>query len=216
MGRQTLEGILRVIEQHRLFAVIRTDTAEQAVGAGLAAHEGGVRILEVTWTVTGAAQALAALRERLPGALVGAGTILTVEQAEQAAAAGAQFIVGPSTQEDVIVFCKQRGLLVAPGALTPTEVVRAHNLGAEIVKIFPAAQVGGPAYVKALRGPLPHLRLMPTGGVNPENIPAYLEAGAFALGSGANLVDPKAAAEGRFGAITENARAFVAAVARAG
>jgi 2-dehydro-3-deoxyphosphogluconate aldolase/(4S)-4-hydroxy-2-oxoglutarate aldolase len=210
------EDVLQIIARHRLVAVIRTDTRQQAVDAGLAAHEGGVRALEVTWTVPGAAQALAALRERLPQALLGAGTIIAVEQAEQAAAAGAQFMVGPSVQEEVIAFCRGRGILVIPGALTPTEVVRAHGLGAEIVKIFPAAQVGGPAYIKALRGPLPQVRLMPTGGVNPQNIPAYLEAGAFALGAGSDLIVRKAAAEGRFDAITQNARAFVVAVAGAG
>ena len=208
-----IEDALRMIERHRLVAVIRTETGQQAVDAGLAAHAGGLRLLEVTWTVPGAAGALAALRERLGEALVGAGTIITVQQAEEAAAASAQFIVGPSVQEDVIAFCKRKGLLVAPGALTPTEVVRAHGLGAEIVKVFPAAQVGGPAYIKALRGPLPHLRLMPTGGVNPGNIPAYLQAGAFALGAGGDLVDRQAAAEGRFEAITEKARLFAAAVA---
>jgi len=210
-----MDDVLRTMEQERLVAVIRTETADQAVGAGLAAHEGGVQLLEVAWTVPEAGRALSALRERLPEALLGAGTIITLEDAREAAAAGARFIVGPSVQEDVIAFCRQEGILVAPGALTPTEVVRAHLLGADIIKIFPAGQVGGPAYIKALRGPLPHLRFMPTGGVNPGNVAAYLAAGAFAVGAGGDLIDRRAAAEGRFGVITEKARAFVDAVAGA-
>ena len=195
-----------------IVAVIRSQSGEQLVDVAQALLAGGVEVMEVTFTVPGAARVIERVAERLGDRiLLGAGTVLDPETARTALLAGAEFIVSPSTNVQVIEMCRRYGKLAMPGAFTPTEVVTAFQAGADIVKIFPC-DVGGPAYLKALHGPLPQIPLMPTGGVNLETAADYLKAGACALGIGSSLVEPAAVASRQFDRIEELARRFRAIV----
>jgi 2-dehydro-3-deoxyphosphogluconate aldolase/(4S)-4-hydroxy-2-oxoglutarate aldolase len=177
---------------------------------------GGISIFEITMTVPDAPAVIRALVAELGArAVVGAGTVLGAEAATACLDAGAAFVVSPGLDLGTVAAVQARGVPMMPGALTPTEVIAAWKSGAEMVKIFPCGAVGGPQYLRALRGPLPQVKLLPTGGVNAENAGAYLAAGAAALGIGSELVDPVALAEGRDAVLTERARALVAAVAAA-
>ncbi|HET9086249.1 MAG TPA: bifunctional 4-hydroxy-2-oxoglutarate aldolase/2-dehydro-3-deoxy-phosphogluconate aldolase, partial [Acidobacteriaceae bacterium] len=171
---------------------------------------GGVTVLEVTMTVPGAIQVMQQLAdhhgEKL---LIGAGTVLDAETARSCLLAGAQFIVSPALDVRTIELCRRYSAPVIPGALTPTEIVTAWQAGADVVKVFPCSAVGGAKYLKALQGPLPQIPLIPTGGVSLSTAAEFLAAGAFALGVGSDLVDAKAAAEGRVNVITENARKYM-------
>jgi 2-dehydro-3-deoxyphosphogluconate aldolase/(4S)-4-hydroxy-2-oxoglutarate aldolase len=205
----TKQKALTLVHQHKLFAVIRTATVEQALQAARACGAGGIKLIEITWTVPNAADALRAAQSKLSDALVGAGSIVNADMARDALDAGAQFVVGPNTSAAVLALCRQRDVLACAGAMTPTEIVNAHELGSDIVKVFPAGQLGGPAYVKAVREPLPFIPLMPTGGVNLENMNDYLRAGAAAVGIGGTLLDKAAIAEGRWDVIEAKAREHV-------
>ena len=209
------EDKLRQVLEHCLVAVIRAPSGERLVEVGEALLAGGVHVMEVTFTVPGAVRVLERVADRLgERVLLGAGTVLDAETARAAMLAGAEFIVSPSTNLDVIRICQRYDKLVMPGALTPTEVVSAWEAGADIVKIFPA-DVVGPAYFKALRGPLPQIRLMPTGGVDLNTVADFLRAGACALGVGGSLVEAKAVEQGDFQRIESLARQFVDAVQKA-
>ena len=198
-----------------IVAVIRAPSGEQLIEVAEALLAGGVEILEVTFTVPGAVHVLQRVADRLGDrVLLGAGTVLDPETARAALLAGAEFIVSPSTNLDVIRLCRRYDKLVMPGAFTPTEVVTAWEAGADIVKIFPA-DVGGPAYLKALRGPLPQIRLMPTGGVDLHTAADFLKAGACALGVGGSLVDAKAIQQGDMKKLESLARQFVEVVEQA-
>ncbi|MDG4797583.1 bifunctional 4-hydroxy-2-oxoglutarate aldolase/2-dehydro-3-deoxy-phosphogluconate aldolase [Micromonospora sp. WMMD1082] len=196
----------------RLLAIIRgTDTAA-AIAAGTALLAEGVSIIEVALTTPGALRAVEALRAAAPaGGLVGAGTVLTGADVADAAAAGAQFVVTPAVVES-IGEAARRGLPVAAGALTPTEAYTAMRLGASAVKLFPAS-VGGPAYLRAVRDPFPDIPFVAVGGVGPAELPAYLAAGAIAVGVGGPLVGD-AASGGDLDALRERARAHLAAIGR--
>lgn len=165
----------------RAVAIIRAASAQQALEAGRAALDGGLNIVEITMNTPGALDAIRELATK-PGALVGAGTVLDRKAADAAIAAGARLIVSPHTDPELIAHIRRTGALAIPGALSPTEVVRAWQAGAHVVKIFPCASVGGPDYLRFLRGPLGQVRLLPTGGVTIENARAHLDAGAFAVG----------------------------------
>lgn len=208
-----MQDRISFIAQHKLFGVIRADSMEQALMAARAAHRGGLRLIEVTFSVPDAPQVISLLREELPGSMVGAGTVLRVEQARAAAEAGAEFVVAPDTNPEVVRFCKDRGVLACPGAATPTEIMTALRLGADLVKVFPAGLLGGPAYLRALREPLAGVRLVATGGVNAENAAEYLAAGAFAVGMGGEIFPRAALAAGDVDAVERAARECVAAVA---
>jgi 2-dehydro-3-deoxyphosphogluconate aldolase/(4S)-4-hydroxy-2-oxoglutarate aldolase len=200
--------LLSLVSELRAFAVIRTETADQAAAAGAACLRGGIRLLEVTLTVPGALSAV----ERLAGeegAVVGVGSIVSPDQVRRAAGAGARFAVSPHFDPDVLAESKSRGMLSSMGGVTPTEAMICHRAGVDVIKIFPASSFGGPAYLKALLEPLPFLRLMPTGGVDLSNIGAYLDAGAAGFGLGGSLVDRKAAAAGDWGRIEAAARSVV-------
>jgi 2-dehydro-3-deoxyphosphogluconate aldolase/(4S)-4-hydroxy-2-oxoglutarate aldolase len=203
--------LLAEIEARRAFAVIRTDTAEQAVAAGRACLEGGIALLEITLTIPDALEAIRRLA-REAGALVGVGSVVEPAQVRAAAAAGARFAVSPHFDADVLAEAKSLGLLSSMGGVTPTEAMTCHRAGVDVIKIFPASSFGGPAYLKALREPLPFLRLMPTGGVDETNLRAYLDAGAAGFGLGGSLVDRKTAAAARWDVVTERARRVVDAV----
>jgi len=189
--------------------------AEQVLSVVAALVEGGVKAMEITFTVPRAPEMIAeTLRHFGDQILLGAGTVLTTEQAEAAVAAGARFIVAPNTNFEVVRFCNQRDIAVMPGALTPTEVAAAWQGGADVVKLFPAETVGI-AYLKALRAPLPDVPIMPTGGVDVGNAADWLRAGAFALGVGSQLVSKDALTLGRYDEITTLARQFMASIAKA-
>ena len=193
-----------------IVAVIRAKSGELLADVAEALLAGGVQVMEVTFTVPNALRVLEQVADRVGDrALLGAGTVLDSETARAAILAGAEFIVSPSTNIDVIRLCRRYDKAVMPGALTPTEVVTAWEAGADIVKVFPADAVGGASYLKALRGPLPQVNLMPTGGVNLETAADFLNAGACALGVGGALVESKAVEAGDLTRIESLARQYV-------
>tara|TARA_R110002095_G_scaffold208266_2_gene193852 strand:+ start:903 stop:1550 length:648 start_codon:yes stop_codon:yes gene_type:complete len=185
MSRHT--DFTRVIDRGAV-AIIRAQSGELLADVSKAIYAGGLDVIEVTFTVPGVLDILAQVKRELGDKiLLGAGTVLDTETARAAILAGAEFIVTPTVNTDVIELCNRYDKLIMTGALTPTEVLTAWEAGADIIKIFPAF-VGGPAYLKALHGPLPQIPLMPTGGVDLETLPAYLKAGACAVGLGSSLV----------------------------
>ena len=187
--------------------------ARRAVAAIL---KGGISVLEITMTVPGAVGVIKELTAEIdPEVIIGAGTVMDARTAQACIEAGAQFIVSPALSLETIAFCKQQGVLVMPGALTPTEVVTAWSAGADFVKVFPAGAVGGASYLKALKAPLPHIKLVPTGGVSLQTAAAFIKAGAEALGVGGDLVDVKALREGRDELVTDRAQLFVDIVKQA-
>ncbi len=195
-------------------AVVRAESSESLVGVVKALAEGGVTAAEITFTVPDAVEVIRQVRREVGDSVVlGAGTVLDPETARAALLAGAEYIVSPVVNLEVIRLCRRYDKAVMPGAFTPTEVVAAWEAGASVVKIFPA-DVGGPAYLKALRGPLPQVRLMPTGGVDLTTAEAFLRAGACCLGVGGSLVEPKAIAASDFSRIRDLARQYVAIVRR--
>ena len=208
--------VLQRIRDTGLIPVVRAESADQAMRAVEAIKAGGVDVLEVTMTVPGAINVIEQLAKAYGGdALIGAGTVLDPATARACIKAGAQFIVSPALNEDTIAFCRDNDIAVFPGALTPTEVLRAWNAGADAVKVFPAGAVGGASYLKALKAPLPRIELVPTGGVSLKTAADFIKAGAMALGVGADLVDMKALREGNAELITERARQFLEIVREA-
>ena len=205
--------VCRRIEAVGIVPVVRAPSPELAMRAAEAVMAGGISVFEITMTVPNAPAVIRSLIERLGDrAVVGAGTVLDAEAAHLCIEAGAAFIVSPGLDLGTIAAAHERGVPVMPGALTPTEVITAWKAGADMVKIFPASAVGGAKYLKALRGPLPDVKLLPTGGVNAQTAGEYIAAGACALGVGGELVDPAALARGDDALLTERARELVAAV----
>jgi 2-dehydro-3-deoxyphosphogluconate aldolase/(4S)-4-hydroxy-2-oxoglutarate aldolase len=195
-----------------IVAVVRSPDSDQLVEVTRALADGGVTVVEITMTVPHALDVLRqvhkALGERV---LLGAGTVLDPETARAVLFAGASYIVAPTVNIEVIRLCQRYDKLVMPGAFTPTEILTAWEAGADIVKVFPA-DVVGPAFFKAVRGPLPQIRMMPTGGVDLTTAAAFLQAGACCLGIGGQLVEPKAIAQRDFGRIRDLARQYVSIV----
>ena len=207
------EEVLQQIRKVALVPVIRASSADLAIKAAAAIEAGGVSLLEVTMTVPGAIDVIGAVIKSSQGrVLVGAGTVLDAETARACIIAGAQFIVSPALNRGTIELCRRYSVAVIPGALTPTEIVTAWEAGADIVKVFPCGALGGPRYLSVLKGPLPQIKLIPTGGVSLSNAADYLAAGAYALGVGSDLVDSSALAKGDMEIITENAKKYVAVV----
>lgn len=193
--------------------MVRAASANDATHAVEAVHAGGIPIMEITMTVPGAISLIRQLaKSHGHSVLIGAGTVLTAEQASACLDAGAEFLVSPGLSVSVLEVAKQRAKLAIPGALTPTEIMDASSHGAKLIKIFPCGSMGGHKYLKALRGPFPNLSLIPTGGVNASNAADFLAAGAFALGVGSELIDRKALQDGKFEKITNAAKELVAAV----
>jgi 2-dehydro-3-deoxyphosphogluconate aldolase/(4S)-4-hydroxy-2-oxoglutarate aldolase len=209
---------LRRILDAGIVAVVRAPEPAGLVEAIRALAAGGVTVAEVTLTVPNALDVIREAKEALGDAvLLGAGTVLDGEACWSALMAGAEFVVSPTVNLDVIGVCRRSDKVVMPGAFTPTEIVTAWEAGADVVKVFPA-DVAGPAFFKAMRGPLPHIRLMPTGGVNLDTAADFLKAGAACLGVGGQLVDPKLVAAREFDKVRELAARYVEVVrqARAG
>jgi 2-dehydro-3-deoxyphosphogluconate aldolase/(4S)-4-hydroxy-2-oxoglutarate aldolase len=195
--------------------VVRAQSADEAASAIAAIQKGGVSVLEITMTVPGAVELIRDVARRATDALVGAGTVLDPKQARECIDAGARFVVSPALNVATIDACREAGIAVLPGALTPTEVVTAWNAGADLVKVFPANALGGASYIKSLKAPLPQIALVPTGGVNLQTAKDFIKAGAAALGVGADLVDLAALRRGEAELITERARQFLALVKEA-
>ncbi len=203
---------LHKISDTGVIAIVRVATAEQAFDVCGAVAEGGVKAIEVTMTVPGAIDTIKEFTKKAPkDILLGAGTVLDPETARAVILSGADFIVCPNLNVDVIRMAHRYAKIVIPGTFTPTEILAAWDAGADIVKVFPAGVVG-PQYLKDIKGPLPQVRLTPTGGVNLENTPDFIRAGASCVSAATSLVDKKALAEKKFDVISEKARQFIEAV----
>jgi len=203
---------IRRLEANGIVAVVRTADPSRVRAIVEAIAAGGVRSVEITLTVKGAVGLIRTLsRELSEEILLGAGTVLDPEAALQAIDAGAQFIVSPVFNAEVVQSAHRSDVAAVPGCLTPTEVLAAWQAGADAVKLFPAGALG-PQYLRDLRGPMPQVRLLPTGGITVETVGEWIRAGAMAVGVGAALLDPKAITEGRFDSLTAHARRFVDAV----
>jgi 2-dehydro-3-deoxyphosphogluconate aldolase / (4S)-4-hydroxy-2-oxoglutarate aldolase len=210
-GRQAA-GWLDQLAAVPVVAILRAADAAQFLEVGRVLYEGGVRAIEVTLTSRGALAAFGRLNDELPhDAALGVGTVRSVRDAELAVEAGATYLVAPDLRPEVVAWAVGNGVPVVPGALTPTEVAAAWAAGATAVKVFPVSAVGGPAYVKAVRAPLPEVPLMPTGGVGIDDIGAYLAAGAVAVGIGSPLLGDAGEAGGDLRGLAERARRAVAA-----
>jgi 2-dehydro-3-deoxyphosphogluconate aldolase/(4S)-4-hydroxy-2-oxoglutarate aldolase len=206
---------LRRVLDSGIVAIVRSSDSTQLVQVAKALADGGITVLEITMTVPDALEVLRQVRRALgERVLLGAGTVLDAETARAVLLAGAEFIVAPTVNTEVIRLCQRYDKLVMPGAFTPTEILTAWEAGADIVKVFPA-DVLGPAFFKALRGPLPQVRMMATGGVDLETGPVFLKAGACCLGIGGQLVEPKAIAERNFDRLRDLARQYVDCVRKA-
>jgi 2-dehydro-3-deoxyphosphogluconate aldolase/(4S)-4-hydroxy-2-oxoglutarate aldolase len=205
--------VLDIILASKVIAVIRMSDAGRLGRVVEAVRRGGVRAIEITMTTPSALEIIADLAKTKPaGTLIGAGTVLDAPAAERVIWAGAQFVVSPVTDFAVIDVCKQSDILVAPGALSPTEILAAWNRGADVVKVFPATSLG-PKYFRDLRGPLPQVRLMPTGGVSIENAGEFIRAGACCVAIGTALLDRQAIAAEDWDVLTGKARALVDSLA---
>jgi 2-dehydro-3-deoxyphosphogluconate aldolase/(4S)-4-hydroxy-2-oxoglutarate aldolase len=208
----TREAVTAAIERQGIVAVIRMKDPDKVQAVVDAIAAGGVRAIEVTMTVPGAIKLIAALAPRMPeGFLLGAGTVVDAATAAKVIDAGAQFIVSPIFRPSLIAACHERNVPVTPGCFTPTEILEAWDAGADLVKVFPATALG-PGYIKDVRAPLPHVKLMPTGGVTVENAGEWIAAGAAAVGVGSALLDTKAIEAGDFSVLRAKAERIVANV----
>ncbi len=205
--------ILRAITEIGIVPIVRTNSSASAIRAIEAIYRGGIHAVEITMTVPGAIRALEKVADEYGDKLIlGAGTVLDPETARSCMLAGAEFFVTPALNVKTIEMAKRYSKVICPGALTPTEVVAAWEAGADVVKIFPADSVGGAKYIKALKGPLPHIEMIPTGGVSLETCGDFLKAGACAVAVGGELVSAKLIQEENYAEIENRARRFVEAV----
>jgi 2-dehydro-3-deoxyphosphogluconate aldolase/(4S)-4-hydroxy-2-oxoglutarate aldolase len=199
------------LRTQRLVAVIRAPDVESALGAARAVAAGGVRIIEITFSVPDAPRVMSALAGAAD-LTVGAGTVLTRDQARAALAAGARFLIAPNLSGGVAAEALEAGVMFCPGAYTTSEIVAARDAGAHLVKVYPVGVAGGPGYIRVIRDPLPDIPLLAAGGTTLENVVPFLEAGCAGVGLGAALADPALAVAGRFDEITRRARAFASLV----
>lgn len=204
-----LEALQKTLDTG-IVSIIRAKSGEQLVEVAKALYDGGIDVIEVTFTVPGVLDIISAVKRELGDRiLLGAGTVLDTESARAAILAGAEFIVTPTVKPDVIQLCNRYSKAVMPGAFTPTEILTAWEAGADFVKVFPA-DIGGPNYLKAVHGPLPQVRLLPTGGVDMQTLPAFVKAGASAVGLGSALVEKSAVESGDMDRIRSLAEQYVA------
>jgi 2-dehydro-3-deoxyphosphogluconate aldolase / (4S)-4-hydroxy-2-oxoglutarate aldolase len=209
------DEVIRRTRDSGLIAILRHTEARRAIETAEALQSAGVEVVEVTMNTAGALGMLEAIGGHFGDRLVvGAGTVLSVESAEQAIAAGAALVVSPHLDEAIVRYCVDHGVAVIPGGFTPTEILRAWTAGASLVKVFPAGPVG-PRYLRDVLAPLNDVPMVPTGGVSLDNATEFIRAGAAALGLGSALVNPRLVAAGQFAQIADTARAFLDAV-RAG
>ncbi|GGF24111.1 ketohydroxyglutarate aldolase [Halobacillus andaensis] len=206
---QTMDQLLN---NKKIIAIIRGIPSGTGHDVAQALYDGGVRFLEITLNTGGALEMISELKEAFQGKLrVGAGTVLNVEDAKASIEAGAEYVVSPHFDEEVVTYCLSQGVPVWPGTMTPTEMMRATNLGAPAVKVFPVGALGV-KYIKDVRGPLNHIKMIATGGVNLDNIQDVITYGVTAVGLGGNLVNNQLIAQGKYNEITELARAYAAKV----
>jgi 2-dehydro-3-deoxyphosphogluconate aldolase / (4S)-4-hydroxy-2-oxoglutarate aldolase len=208
------DAILSKIKSEKVVALIRADSPDGLLDCAKALAEGGLTSIELTMTTPGAIRMLEKASAELPDFLFGLGTVLDAETARVGILAGAKFIVTPALRPDVITLCRRYSVPIFCGAFTPTEILNAWEAGADAAKVFPA-EFFGPSYIKSVKAPLPHVDLVPTGGVNADNVGDFLKAGATATAAGSSLVEARALKEKNWAAITAKAKAFVAAVAAA-
>jgi 2-dehydro-3-deoxyphosphogluconate aldolase / (4S)-4-hydroxy-2-oxoglutarate aldolase len=202
--------VLQKIESEKIIPVIRTDSETEAEKIVSAIFDGGIRIFEITLSVPNASQVIARLNEKFgEQILLGAGTVLDKNQAEKCVGNGAKFIVSPILDTEIVQFCREHEIAVFPAGLTPGEISKAHQTGADAVKVFPADSMGGAKYVKSLKAVFPQINLMPTGGVNLDTAKEFIKAGLYAVGIGADLADAQAIRAGNKRIITERAKQFV-------
>jgi 2-dehydro-3-deoxyphosphogluconate aldolase / (4S)-4-hydroxy-2-oxoglutarate aldolase len=206
------ESWLDLLRQHRAIAVIRAPDFETALKMAEAVYVGGIKLIEITWNSDRPAKLITTLRETLPDATIGVGTITHLDQQLQAIDAGAEFIFSPGTDVTCIQAATRANIPIVPGALTPTEIVTAWNAGASCVKIFPVHMLGGTAYLKALRDPLGHIPLIPTGGITLENATEMLDAGAIAVGLGSDLFPREAMQTQQWPIVTQQAQRLIAKI----
>jgi 2-dehydro-3-deoxyphosphogluconate aldolase / (4S)-4-hydroxy-2-oxoglutarate aldolase len=205
-------AVVSRIKAERAVAIIRTDSIERALEAANAVIAGGFRIIEITFSFREASKAIGKLADNNEhDLLLGAGTILTPEQVHEAVEAGARFLVSPCVLPEVIEAAQELQVAIIPGAFTPTEIYTAYSLGADIVKIFPVIKFG-PEYLKAVRGPLPQIPIIPTSGVDASNVAEWFRAGAVAVGAVSSVLDPELIRNGDWNEITRRARHFIDAV----
>jgi len=205
--------ILKKILDEKIVAIARLESAEQLVRVAEALNAGGISVIEFTCSTPGALEMIKDASGRFGDkVLIGAGTVLDPETARAAILAGAEFVVNPTINLDTIEMCKRYGKPIIAGAMTPTEMLTVWEAGADLVKVFPASNIGGADYIKAVLAPLPQLRLVPTGGVSADNAAQYLKAGAAAVAVGGNLVNKKAVASGDWAMITAEARRLIEVV----
>ena len=206
-------NVLEILERHKIVAIVRLDDLSTARQITEALVEGGIRAIEFTLTNPDAVSTIAAMRQSVDATVaIGAGSVIKPDQVRAVADAGAQFVVSPVSKRDVIAACLERELPAMPGAFTPTEIQQAWEWGASVVKVFPANHLGK-RYIKDVMAPLPHLRLMPTGGVNADNLREILDQGAFAVGVGSSLINNDAVADRDWKRLRENAQGYVARLA---
>ncbi len=204
-----MKPVLDIVAKHKIVAIVRLDDLSTAKYITDALIEGGIRAIEFTLTNPDAAATITEMRDGVDGSIaIGAGSVITTEQVQRVADAGAQFVVSPVCKREVIDACVALDLPTMPGAFTPSEIQQAWEWGASAVKVFPANHLG-PRYFKDVLAPLPHLRLMPTGGVNLDNMRDWLDHGAFALGVGSSLINNEAVADRDWGRLRQNARRYV-------
>ena len=208
------DAVLSKIKTEKVVALIRADSPDGLLDCAKALADGGLTSIELTMTTPGAIRMLEKATAELPHFLFGLGTVLDADTARAGILAGARFLVTPALRPDVIATAKRYSVPVFCGALTPTEILSAWELGADAVKVFPA-EFFGPAYIKSIKAPFPHIDLVPTGGVTPDHVGEFLKAGATATAAGSSLVDAKSLKEKNWQVITARAKAFVAAVAAA-
>jgi 2-dehydro-3-deoxyphosphogluconate aldolase/(4S)-4-hydroxy-2-oxoglutarate aldolase len=199
---------LERLREHRLISVIRASSPAIALSSADAVAKGGIVLVEVTFTVPDATHVMSELRMHAD-LVVGAGTVLTATQAEQALEAGARFIVAPNLSLEVARVAREAGVMYVPGAYTTNEILAARAAGAHVIKVYPVGVAGGPAYIRVIRDPLPDVPMLAAGGTDLENTVPFLQAGCVGVGLGAALADPALAAAGRCDEITRRARAFV-------
>lgn len=208
--RMSNQSWLTLLRQYRSIAVVRASQRSLGHQMAQAVAAGGMRLIEITWNSDRAPELLAQLRSELPACVIGAGTLLNQEHLQQAIDAGAQFLFSPHADMALIKAAVAAGVPIVPGTLSPTEIVTAWNAGASCVKVFPIQAVGGASYIKALRGPLGHIPLIPTGGVTVENAPEFLNAGAIAVGLAGDLFPKALIATEDWEAIAQRAKTLLA------
>ncbi len=202
-------NLIELVKNERVFAVIRTESAEDALKAAEACIAGGLKLIEITMTVPDSERVVSQLASRSRDFIVGVGSVVTLDMARKAIEAGAEFVVCPNTDSEIISYCKSQGIFISAAGLTPTEIMNAWKAGVDVVKVFPAWAVGGPGYIRYLKEPFPFVELMPTGGITIDNFIEYLEAGAAAVGLSSNLVHKEALKRRDFKIIEEKAREVV-------